>query len=262
MTLADLSAVDWGLLLVAAACVGFAKTAISGVAAISVVIFAAVLPARESTGALLALLLCGDLMALRHYHRHADWPALIRLLPAVLPGLALGAVFVAYADDRLMRVSIGVILLVMTGLQLWSRRGKAEPSEESAAPEEPDTAASTARRRGAAAGAGLAAGFTTMTANTGGPVMTLYLVMSGLPMLRMLGTAAWFFFVVNVAKVPFSVGLGLISWQSLAMDALLIPAMIAGGLVGLAVIRRIDQRQFERAALALSGLGAALLLVP
>ena len=54
-----LSALDWSLLAVAALLVGFAKTAIGGVASISIAIFAAVLPAKESTGALLPLLVNG-----------------------------------------------------------------------------------------------------------------------------------------------------------------------------------------------------------
>ena len=289
MSPAEVSLLGWLALGLGAALVGFAKTAIGGVGAVAVVVFAAVLPARESTGALLPLLICGDLMALRYYSRHADWPTLLRLLPAVVPGLLLGAVFVAYADDRLMRTAIGAILLAMTGVQLWLRRPAARRAAAAAAPRTgtatpqaptPDEPAADApagvppasrtggtqvpARRGAASvsavTAGVTAGFTTMTANAAGPVMTLYLVMSRLPVLGMLGTGAWFFFAVNVAKLPFSVGLGLITWQSLLLDALLVPAMVVGGLVGLAVIRRIDQEQFERAALALSAVAAGLLL--
>ena len=39
-----------------------------------------------------------------------------------------------------------------------------------------------------------------MTANAAGPVTTLYLIMAGLPMLQFLGTAAWFYLVVNAAN--------------------------------------------------------------
>ena len=93
-----------------------AKTAINGVASIAVVIFAAVLPARESTGAILPLLLCGDVIAVAWYRRHADWGTLWRLLPGVLPGLLLGAWFLSVVDDAVMRRTIAVILLVMCAL--------------------------------------------------------------------------------------------------------------------------------------------------
>jgi uncharacterized membrane protein YfcA len=241
----ELPLVAWLALAVGAVLVGFAKTAIGGAGSAAVVLFAAALPARESTGVLLPLLIAGDLLALSYYHRHAHWPTLVRLLPSVVPGLLLGTVFVAFADDRTMRMAIGTILLLITGFQLVARRRL------------PEGPASGAPARVA----GVTAGFTTMTANAGGPVMTVYLVMSGLPMLGMLGTGAWFFFVVNVAKLPFSAGLGLISWSSLLVDLCLVPPMIAGGLAGLALIRRINQAQFEAAALALGAVAAGLLLV-
>ena len=107
---------------------------------------------------------------------------------------------------------------------------------------------------------GAAAGFATMTANAAGPVTTLYLIAAGLPMLQLIGTGAWFYLVVNVAKLPVSLGLGLVTPASVALDALLVPAMLAGALVGVLVVRRIDQRQFELVALGFSA-GAALLLL-
>ena len=73
MPVGELTLTVWLWLAVAGVLVGVAKTAINGVGSIAVVIFAAVLPARESTGAILPLLLCGDLIAVTWYRRHADW---------------------------------------------------------------------------------------------------------------------------------------------------------------------------------------------
>ena len=58
--------------------------------------------------------------------------------------------------------------------------------------------------------AGGLAGFTSTVANAGGGVMAIYLLGAGLDMLNFLGTGAWFFFVVNLAKLPFSIALGLV----------------------------------------------------
>jgi uncharacterized membrane protein YfcA len=239
-------------LVLAAVLVGVAKTAISGVGAVAVVIFAAVLPARESTGAILPLLICGDIVAVAWYRRHADWPVLGRLLLGVLPGMALGAWFLAVVDDSHMRRAIGLILLAMCGLQLWQRlRGPAAPP-----------AAGNNRPRGALTLAmGAVAGFATMTANAAGPVTTLYLLMAGLAMLQLIGTGAWFYLVVNVAKLPVSLGLGLVTPSSLTIDLLLVPAMLAGAGAGILLVRRIRQHEFEVAALAFSAVAAAALLV-
>ena len=90
--------------------------------------------------------------------------------------------------------------------------------------------------------------------------MTLYLILAGLPMLAMLGTGAWFFLTVNLTKVPLSAGVGLISGASLAMDAVLVPALLLGGVVGARTASRLGQERFERATLGL-GMVASLLLV-
>lgn len=243
----SLDTVTWLLLGGGALLVGFAKTAFGGAGALAAVCFAAALPARESTGALLPLLIAGDLLALAVYRRHCQWSALWRLIPGVVPGLVLGAWFVAGADDALMRLAIGTILLVMSLWQLVQRR----PNRDEGPP-----------RLGGVAVllVGVVAGFTTMTANAGGPVMTLYLLASGMFMLEMLGTGAWFFFVVNLLKLPFSAGLDLISPTSLAMDAALVPAMVLGGALGALLVRRMSQQTFERGALGLTAVAAGLLL--
>jgi len=80
-------------------------------------------------------------------------------------------------------------------------------------------------------------------------------------MRRFLGTAAWFFLVVNLAKTPFSVSLGLISPASLRLDLILAPAVVIGALVGRRVARRIDQVLFDRLVLALTTVSATYLLL-
>ena len=104
------------------------------------------------------------------------------------------------------------------------------------------------------------AGFTTMVANSGGPVMSIYLLSAGLGMLGFLGTSAWFFFAVNLFKVPFSIGLDLIDVDSLLLDAWLVPAVLIGAAVGRAVIARIDSRRFETLVLVFV-VGSSLNLV-
>ena len=69
MTTPDL--VGWLLLGSGALMVGFAKTSFGGAGSLAAVCFAAAIPARESTGALLPLLIAGDLLALSLYPARA-----------------------------------------------------------------------------------------------------------------------------------------------------------------------------------------------
>jgi len=236
------------LLVVAALLIGYAKTAIGGLASISVAIFASVMPARESTAAILLLLIIGDVVAVWHYRSEADWGLLRRLIPAVLPGLALGAAFLAVVDDTVLRRSIGMLLLVLAALQLALRWRS------------PDVGR-IGRSRSAAIGTGIAAGFTTMTANAAGPVTTLYLVAQGVEKLRFLGTSALLFFGVNLCKLPFSVGLGLFGPHTVQRTLLLAPFVLLGAWAGLRTVRRLSQARFDQSVLVASAVAAVALIV-
>ena len=262
----------WLLLVLAALLIGFSKTAIAGVGSIAVALTALALPARESTGAVLPMLIFGDLLAIALYRRHADWTVIWRLLPGLLPGLAIGWLFMRWADDTVMRTSIGLILLVMVALQLWQRRAsqsgqngssqKQSGQNQSAAAQSPgDAVGSPGLSRALATGVvGAAAGFTTMTANSSGPIITIYLILAGLSMLRMLGTMAWFFFLVNLSKIPIYMAHGLFSARSLAFDTAVAPAVVAGALAGRWLFHHIPQKLFDAMVIALTGLAALLLL--
>jgi uncharacterized membrane protein YfcA len=296
----ELSALAWSLLAAGALLVGLSKTAVPGAATISVALFAAVLPARASTGALLVLLMVGDLFAVWTYRAHADLVTLRRLVPTVLLGVLAGTAFLAVAGDDGVRRTIGVILLALIALTLVRRRqagrGRgargAEPGEGGgggaahagggevpragggetaqtsggeASPSGRGAAASSGngalRRRVVTGTYGVLGGFTTMVANAGGPVMSLYFLASSFSINRFLGTAAWFFFAVNLAKTPFSVSLGLITADSLRLDLVLVPAVVVGALVGRPLARRLDQQVFERLVMGLTVVSAAYLLV-
>ena len=247
--ISTLGPLELAVLVCAAALVGLAKTTLGGVASISIVLFATVLPARESTGTLLPLLLVGDLLALRAYGRYADWPTLRRLLPSVTLGVVVGALFVAVVDDTVMRRAIAVVLLLLVAVHVGTR---------------PAGARTVSRAPGAqrllTSFSGSLTGFTTMVANAGGPVLGLYLVTRRFEVLAFLGTNAWFFFLANAVKAPFSVGLGLLTADSLVLCLLLSPAVVAGAAVGPRLMARLSREVLERLVLGLT-VGLSLYLL-
>ena len=244
----ELPAVGWSLLALAAVITGLSKTALPGAGTLSVAIFAAVLPARQSTGTLLLLLIVADVFAVVAYRRDANWRALLRLAPAVVVGLLVGAVFLAFADDTWVRKVIGLILLVVIIVTLVRRRMVAGVAD--AGP-----------HRVAAGTYGTLGGFTTMVANAAGPVMSMYFLAARFSVKEFLGTAAWFFALVNLSKVPFSVGLGLITVPGLLIDLVLVPAVVLGALSGRWLADRLDQRLFERLVIVFTVIGALYLLL-
>lgn len=252
----DLSLLAWAALALGAVTVGISKTAIPG-ANIAVALFAMFLPAKPSTAALLVLLIVADVFAVVFYRRHADWRILRRLIPPVLVGLVLGTVFLSQASDALVGRVIAVILIGVIVLGLVQRR-RAERRER-AGVEVAETGRGTALAQSAVYGS--LGGFTTMVANAAGPVMSMYFLAVRLPVTVFLGTSAWFYFVVNLSKVPFSAGLGLFSAELLLLDLALVPFVVLGALVGRLIVHRISRRMFEWTVITLSVLGAVYLLV-
>ena len=271
-TAVDISAIaplGWVLLVAGCLVIGFSKTAFAGVGLLATVAFAFALPTRASTGAVLPMLILADVVAVALYRRHAHWKLLVRLLPWMLVGLALGAVFLDVVDDVALRRFLGVLLLLLAGLQgramlNASRAARAAARERPGQVLEPSPGPeswSPLRRRALAGAAGGSAGFATMVANAAGPISTMYLLVMRVDKMGFVGTAAWLFFIVNLAKVPFSVGLGLIDGQSLLLNLLLAPAVLAGAFLGAKVLRRVPQRIFASTTLALTAVSAVGLLL-
>jgi len=84
-----------------------------------------------------------------------------------------------------------------------------------------------------------------MMANAAGPIMTLYLLAMRFDKERFIGTQAWLFLALNLSKLPLSGRLGLVTARSLQANLLVLPAIAAGGLLGIALVHRIPQKAFD-----------------
>ena len=245
----DLSAMAWGGAILSAMLIGISKTGLPGVGILAIIWMAAVIPARTSTGLILPLLIAGDVLAVTWYRRHAVWAHLFKLLPCAAAGVLIGYAALAHVNDRQLRPIIGSVILAMLALNYWRNRLN---GEEGRVP----------RGWPFAIVMGLSAGITTMMANAAGPIMILYLLAMRLPKAEFIGTGAWYFLIVNLFKVPFSAHLGLITLDSLRFNLLLIPAVLAGGLFGGWLAKRIPEKAFNAVVQLLAALGAVKLILP
>jgi uncharacterized membrane protein YfcA len=235
---------QWLLAVTAALLVGVSKTGIAGLGILPVVLFANIFPVtKQATGLVLPLLIVGDLVAVASYRRHTQWTFLWKLFPWTALGVVIGFFALDRIADHATKRLIGVLL------HLGRRRAAAGADVNQAESEKsPEFGAWLAPV------VGVLAGFTTLVANAAGPLMAIYLLAMGLPKLAYVGTGAIFFMLLNWFKVPFMVNLGLITAESLRFNALLVPAVLAGALVGRWLLQKIDQKPFENLALGLSAL--------
>jgi uncharacterized membrane protein YfcA len=243
----DLTPFQWALAILAAASMGISKGGLAGLGLLHVTIFAFLFGARDSTGIVLPMLLVGDVCAVSVLHQHARWDYIRRMLPPACIGIVIGTWLMGRIDDALFRPITGWIILGLAILQL-SRMLR------------PGWFVGVPHNMSFAWGMGLLAGVTTMLANAAGPIFALYALAVALPKFEIVGTSAWFFFIINAFKVPFSYGLGLIHGQTLLLNLVLSPVIVAGVFGGRWIIHRIPQRMFDLFLLAFAAVAALRLI--
>jgi len=227
--------------LVAALTLGFAKSGIKGLAVLIVTGLAIVYGAKESTGILMPLLICGDILAVIYYKRHVKWIYLIKLLPWMVAGILVGVLLGKDLPEDLFKSSMAVIILVSVVMMYYweKKKDKKVPTHWSFA-----------------ALMGIMAGFTTMVGNLAGAFSNIYFLAIKLPKNEFIGTAAWLFFIINLFKVPFHIwSWGTMNWASFMISLNLIPAVILGFSFGVLLVRKIKNENYRQLILLLTGLG-------
>ena len=242
----DLDSLQWVLLGLCGLLIGMAKTGLSGLGLMVVPILANAFGGRPSVGLLLPILIFADIFAVSWYNRHAEWKHILRLLPWAISGILLATLVGKSISDTTFNRLLAAMVITGIMILVWRdvRSGKMKISES----------------RWFAAGLGLLGGFATMIGNAAGPVMALYLLSMRLPKNSYIGTGAWFFFIVNLSKVP----LHIWSWKTITMesfmlDLFVIPAIAAGALLGIWLVRLLPEKIFRIIVIATTLLSALLL---
>ena len=241
----DFSVIQWTVVISAALMIGFSKTGVPGTGILIPPLMASVMPAKASTGFVLPMLAMADIMAIVYWRRHVEWRHLFRLLPWTWLGVIMGFLLMGQITDDQLKRFIGVLVLGLLGLA-WFRVTNVNNDH-------------IPHHWLFAAFIGLLAGSTSMLANAAGPVMIIYLVAMRLPKNEFIGTRAWFFWILNLSKMPFSANLDLMNASSLLTNLALVPCLVIGGLLGIALVNVIPQRAFDR-IVKLLALAAALYL--
>ena len=256
---------QWAIAALAAYLVGLSKTGIPGLGVLSVALFASVLPARESTGIVLVVLIAADIVSVIAYRNQVSWSQLWRIIPYAAIGIIIGWLIMGRIDSLTTQRLIGGILALIVLIQLirkvQGRRALATGAAQTTADSANGKTTAGIPRPILAPLAGISAGITTMIANAAGPIMVLYLLAMGLPKMVFMGTSAWYFFILNLFKVPFSASLGLINLDSLRQSLFMAPFAMAGAVTGRLIIRYIDQSLFEWLALVLALVAGVRLLL-
>ncbi len=244
----DITPLQLSVTVICALLVGFSKTGVPTLGIFVVAIMTTIFPARESVGILTPILITGDIIAIIYYRKTVVWKYLLVLLPWVLVGLGAGFFVLGHIVNGSLSVLIGSLVLLLIVLHLFKDR--LENALKFAFTKSPVFNS----------GLGVLAGFTTMIGNAAGSIMSIYLLSKGMNKTSFVGTNAFFFFIVNVIKVPFTAYLGLITPQSMTLNAWMIPAVAVGAVIGFKALPLIPQKYFQAIILILAALGGINLL--
>ncbi len=234
---------QWYWLGIGAFLGGMAKSGIKGLSMVIVPLVALAFGGKASSGLVLLIFMLADLFAIRYYRRAADWKVLLKLSGTALAGVFLGAWLGAYMDEAAFMFTLGVIILVCLAI-LLVQEFYGIPSRVA---NHPSVAVIT----------GLLGGFSTMVANVSSPIMAIYLLAIGLPKNNFIGTIVWFFFFINVVKLPFHI----FSWRTIDFNTLMIagaalPAITLGFFFGLLIVRRIPEHSYRYLIMGVTFLAA------
>ncbi|EPR74030.1 hypothetical protein ADIWIN_0990 [Winogradskyella psychrotolerans RS-3] len=225
---------------------GISKSGIKGVSIIIVVILAFVFGEKASTGILLPMLICADILAVIYYNRHADWVVIKKLMPwmivGVLVGVWVGNDIPEIVFKRLMAIIILVSVIIMFYLE--KRKSNNVPNNKLFS-----------------TGMGFLTGFATMIGNLAGPISNIYFLTMRFQKNEFIGTAAWLFFIINIIKLPFHIFIWeTVSIESLVLNSVLIPAVIIGFLLGAYIVKLISNVNYRRFILIATAIGGVIML--
>ncbi|MGB0863139.1 MAG: sulfite exporter TauE/SafE family protein [Saprospiraceae bacterium] len=241
-SLFELTLVDWLLAFLAAMLVGMSKSGFKGLGVIIVTTFALVFGAKSSTGLILPILIVGDIIAVIYYTRHTQWKYLLQMLPAMIVGVLIGVKVGEDLDESTFKQGMAVIILLSVGMMWWwdRRNSKKVPTH---------WLFGTLM--------GLGAGFTTMVGNLAGAFSNIYFLAMRLPKNQFIGTAAWLFFIINLFKLPFHIYTWkTIDIQTISVNLWLLSAVFLGFVLGLQIVKRIENNQYRKFILIVTAIGA------
>jgi uncharacterized membrane protein YfcA len=246
LDLTSLTTFEWIWVLLCGLMMGMSKSGVNGLGTRVVPVFAVIFGARPSTGLLLPMLCMADIMAVAYYRRSARWKHIWRLLPWAVAGFGAALLVDHLVPSRYFRILIAISILIGLPLMIWKEKKGAEV-DASAHP-------------WMAPLFGLLGGMATMIGNAAGPIMSVYLLFMRLPKQNFVGTAAWFFLIVNLLKLP----LQWLVWDNITMETLrfnfmLFPAIVLGILAGIWLVRYVSERNYRNLVLLLTLISTLML---
>ena len=240
---------EWTAWICAGLFIGLTKAGFSGLNAVIIPVIAVIFGPRLSTALILIPLCFADVLAAAYYRKNAEWKYILRLMPWTLLGFTAAIFVVETVSSQVFRYLMGGSIFAGLIVMFWNEflgKDKSPPVN-----------------LWFAALFGIAGGFATVVGNVAGPIMAVFLLSMGLPKESFAGTTAWFFLIVNYAKLPIHIFLwNTINPETLLFSLSLVPAVLSGVVLGVFFIKKISEPLYKKLIMALTLVSTVLLFIP
>jgi len=212
--------------------IGLAKGGLGGtLGALATPLLALFMPSDQVIGLILPILMLADIFAVSLHWRRWNTKLALLLIPGAIVGVTIGMFFITNAPIETLRTALGVIVLIFAVYKIFESRiqgfVKYQPKNWHGLL------------------AGTFTGFVSALAHTGGPSLSIYLLLQDVTPRVFIATSAIFFFLLNLIKVPFYWYAGLFNFQLLWQIAWLLPLVPLGVWVGRWGASKVDKETFE-----------------
>lgn len=100
-----------------------------------------------------------------------------------------------------------------------------------------------------------------MIGNAAGPIFSVYLLAKGFKKNDFMGTTAWFFFIINLTKVPLQIFFWHnINVNTIMLTVIMVPAIAVGAIMGVIIIKKLNEKLFHLLILGVTAMAAIKLL--
>ena len=213
--------------------------------ALATPMMALVMPADQTLGLLLPIMLLADVFALAFNWKKWNARLVWLMLPGALIGVTLGTVFIANAPVETLKLMLAIIALTFVAYKIFEKRLLGSLRYE--------------ERNWHGWLAGTTAGFASSLAHSGGPPIIIYFMLLDVTPGVFVATSSLFFAILNWVKVPYYLYIHLFDFQRLWQIAWVIPIVPIGAWFGRWMAAKISKEVFDGIMVGLLAVAALLL---
>jgi len=193
---------------------------------------------------LLPILIVMDVFAISHHVKNADWHLIKKMVPGGIAGILLAAISLKHLPEYGLEILIGSISIGFVMLYLFKKQAtKSKPGIISAL-----------------FWCGLG-GFTSTAIHAGGGPVSIFLLPQKLNKLKLIGTMAWFFAIINFLKLGAFAWLGELNISNILTAIILMPLAPIGVRIGVYLLNKISQEFIYKLCYILLLLSGSKLLI-